>query len=161
MVLCCVRVMAGKHVDLNAIENYLRHKKYPDGTSAKGDKARFRRACKKFNLVNGQMMYKGNRFVISMNRVEEIHDSVKAVALSSHLGRTSTYQKITTRFYWYTTVDDVAEYIKSCTKCQRHPAMPNNVKQELKSIPVLSNVMNQIGVDLCPLPKVDEFACRC
>ena len=39
--------------------------------------------------------------------------------------------------------------------------MPNNVKQELKSISVLSNVMNQIGVDLCPLPKVDEFACRC
>ena len=64
MVLCCVRVMAGKHVDLNAIENYLQHKKYPDGTPAKGDKAHFRRACKKFNLVNDRTMYEGNRFVI-------------------------------------------------------------------------------------------------
>ena len=92
-----------------------------------------------------------------MNRVEEIHDSVKAVALSSHLGRTSTYQKITTRFYWYTTVNGVAEYIKSCTECQRHLAMLNNVKQKLKSISVTSNVMKRIDVDLCSLPKVDVF----
>ena len=56
--------MAGKHVDLNAIERYLKHKKYPDGTSAKCDKANFRKACKKFNLVNGEIMKKGNRLVI-------------------------------------------------------------------------------------------------
>ena len=35
--------------------------------------------------------------------------------------------------------------------------MPNNVKQELKNIPVTSNVTKQIGVDLCSLPKVDEL----
>lgn len=34
--------------------------------------------------------------------------------------------------------------------------MPNNIKQELKSIPVQWNVMKQIGVGLCSLPKVDE-----
>ena len=56
--------MAGKHVDLDAIESYLQHKKYPDGTSAKCDKANFRKACKKFNLVNGEIMKKGNRLVI-------------------------------------------------------------------------------------------------
>ena len=75
MVLCCVRVMAGKH-DLSAIENYLWHKKYPDGTSAKGYKANFRRAYKKFNLVNGQIMYKCNRLVIidEQRRRNIIHD---------------------------------------------------------------------------------------
>lgn len=34
MMLSCVVVMASKlNVDLNANENYLRHKKHPDGTS--------------------------------------------------------------------------------------------------------------------------------
>ena len=112
------------------------------------------------------MMYKGNRhFIIDEQlRIGIIHnvlqgmgDKAKVVALSSHLGRAFTYQKLTSRFYWYMIVSDVAEYIKSCTKCQRHLAMPNNVKQELKSIPVPSNVMKQIGVDLCSILKVDEF----
>ena len=30
MVFYCVRVMADKYVDLNAIEKYLQHKKYPN-----------------------------------------------------------------------------------------------------------------------------------
>lgn len=38
MMLRCVVVMASKlNVDLNVIENYLRQKKHPDGTSEKGD----------------------------------------------------------------------------------------------------------------------------
>ena len=111
------------------------------------------------------MMYKGNKLTIidEQRRRYIIHDfheglgdNAKAIALSSHLGKTSTYQTMTSRFYWYTIVTDVAEYIKSI-KCQRHLAILNNVKHELKSIPVSSNVMKQIGVDLCSLPKVDEF----
>ena len=35
--------------------------------------------------------------------------------------------------------------------------MRYKVKQELKNIPFSSNVMKQIGKDLCFLPKVDEF----
>ena len=92
MVLCCVRVMAGKHVDLNAIINYLQPKKYSDSTSEKGDKANFRRVCKKFILINVQMMYKINRLIIidGQHRTDITHDvhqglgdNAKAVALSS------------------------------------------------------------------------------
>lgn len=54
MLLYCVRVMAGKHVALNAMKNYLRHKNC---------KQNFERACKKFNQVNDQVMYKGNKLV--------------------------------------------------------------------------------------------------
>ena len=35
--------------------------------------------------------------------------------------------------------------------------MQYNVKQELKNILVSSDVMKQISIDLCFLPKVDEF----
>ena len=44
--------------------------------------------------------------------LEILEFAVTAVAMSSHLGRTSTYQKVSSRFYWYTIVNDVADYIK-------------------------------------------------
>ena len=44
---------------------------------------------------------------------QELGNNVKAVAMSSHLGRTSTYQKVSSRFYWFTIVSDVADYIKA------------------------------------------------
>lgn len=111
-------------------------------------------------------MYEGNNLVIinDQRQREIIHnvyqgldDNAKVVALSSLLGRTSTYQKITNSFYLYTILRDVAEHIKSCAKCQRHLAMVNNVKQELTNIPVPLNVMKQISVDPCSLPKIYEF----
>ena len=109
------------HVDLTFVENYLRHQRFPYGISAKGDKANFRRACKKFSVANGQLMYKSNRLVVpdKQRRIDIIHDvhqglrnNVKAVALPSHLGKTSNYQKVSSRFYWYTIVNDVADCIK-------------------------------------------------
>ena len=138
------------------MENYLRHQKFPDGISTKGDKANFIRGC----------MYKGKRHLVTdkQRRIDTIHDVhqglgniVKAVAMSSHLGRTYTYQKVSSRFYWYTIVNDVADYIKGCDNRQKYLSMPKNVKKELKNIAVPSQVMKQIGVDICCLPSVDEF----
>ena len=97
-------------------------------------------------------------------RIDIIHDvcqglgnNVKAVAMSSHLGRTSTYQKVLSRFYWYTIVNDVADHIKGCDNCQKHLSMPKKVKEELKNTAVPSEVMKQIKVDICCLPSVEEF----
>ena len=147
----------------------MRHKKFPDVISTEGDKANFRRACKKFSVANGQLIYKGNRLVVTdkQRRIDIIHDvhqglgnNVKAVAMSSHLGRTSTYQKVLSRFYWYTIVNDVADHIKGCDNCQKHLSMPKKVKEELKNIAVPSEVMKQgdsLRADICCLPSVDEF----
>ena len=74
-------------------------------------------------------MYKGNRLAVTdkQRRVDTIHDvrqglgnNVKAVTMSSHLGRTFTYQKALSRFYWYTIVNDLADYIKDCNNCEKH-----------------------------------------
>ena len=53
------------HVDLNLVKNYLRYQKFPKGISTKGDKANFRRICKKVRVANGQLIYKGNRLVVT------------------------------------------------------------------------------------------------
>ena len=114
-------------------------------------------------------MCKGNRLVITdkQRRIDIIHDvhqeldnNVKAVAMSWYLGRTSTYQKVSSRFYWYTIVKNMADYIKGCNNCQKHWSMPkkkNNNKEELKNIAVPLEVVKQIGVDIYCLASVDEF----
>ena len=64
------------HVDLTLVENYLRHQKFPDGISTKREKTNFRSAYKKFSVTNGQLMYKGNRPVVTdkQRRIDIIHD---------------------------------------------------------------------------------------
>ena len=157
-----------RHVDLNLIEEYLRSKKYPEGITTKGEKANFRSASKKFSIVNGQFQFKGKRLVITdktqrMNIIQDIHqsssDNPKAIALASHLGRKPTYEKVAARFYWYTIVGDIGNFIKSCDLCQRQQCLGKNVANELHSVPVPSEIMKQIGVDLCILPEVDGLIC--
>ena len=56
-----------KHVDLNAIENYIRNKTYPEKIKDKGQKANFRKSCKYFSIVDGHLTYKEKRRVIFEN----------------------------------------------------------------------------------------------
>ena len=50
------------HVDLKAAEEFLRNKTYPKGIlKHKGKKSNFRKACKNFSIVNGDLMYKQKR----------------------------------------------------------------------------------------------------
>ena len=51
----------------------------------------------------------------------------------------------------------MADYIKDCDNCQKHLSMPKKVKKELKNIAIPSEVIKQIGADICRLPSVDEF----
>ena len=95
------------HVDLKAIENYIRTKQYPEEIRDKGQKANFRRATKKFSLQNG-IFCKDGRMVITETGaqrqiISDLHqgigEDIKAVALAAHYGRSSTYQKVIDRFY--------------------------------------------------------------
>ena len=57
------------HVSFDVIEKYLRESSYPSEITATGDnkgkKANFRKACKPFSIINGQLMYNKTRLVIS------------------------------------------------------------------------------------------------
>ena len=64
------------------------------------------------------------------------------------------YEKISGRFYWHNMINDVREFIAKCDECQRHKAMPKQISQRLQNIPVPSQVMAQIGVDICNLPEI-------
>ena len=51
----------------------------------------------------------------------------------------------------------VKKWLNLRSKKKKHLSMPKKVKEELKNIAVPSEVMKQIGVDICCLPSVDEF----
>lgn len=111
-------------------------------------------------------MYKGNRLVIKSKEerqqiISDVHqgigDNCKAKAMASHRGRDSTYQKCSERFFWHNMLGDVAEFVKRCEMCQKHGKMEKLISPELQSVPVPSEVMKQIGIDICNLPEVDGY----
>ena len=155
------------HVDLKAVEEFLRNKTYPKGIlKDKGKKPNFRKACRDFSIVNGDLMYKEKpRVVFEVERrtaiiydvYEGIGDNSMAKALAAHRGRESTYQKISEQFFWHGMIEDIKEYIKICKSCQQQGKIFKKISPELKSISVPNEVMKQIGIDLCTLPEGDGF----
>ena len=115
------------HVDLKAVEEFLRNKTYPKGIlKDKGKKSNFRKACKNFSIVNGDLMYKEKRRVVfEVERrtaiIHDVHEGIgdnsMAKALAAHRGRESMYQKISERFFWHGMIEDIKEYIKICKSC--------------------------------------------
>ena len=104
------------------MENYLSHQKFPERILQKEIREILEESarssnCKWANDVKMLMVTDKQR------KIDIIHDlhqalgnSVKVVATSSHLGRTSTYRKVSSRLYWYAIVNDVADYIKGFNK---------------------------------------------
>ena len=65
------------HVDLKAVEEFLRNKTYPKGIlKGKGKKSNFKKACKNFSIANGDLMYNKKREVVFEveRRTAIIHD---------------------------------------------------------------------------------------
>ena len=86
-----------------------------------------------------------------MEIIRDVHpgtgDSEHSKAMASHRGKNTTYDKIAQIFFWHNIAADINEYVKSCEQCQKQGDL-KSPKAELKSIPVPSNVMKQVGVDI-------------
>ena len=118
------------HMDLKAVEEFLRSKTYPKGIlKDKGKKSNFRKACKNFSIVNGDLMYKEKRCLIYKEkrrvafeverRTTIIHDVPEGIggnsmakALAAHHGRESTYQKISEQFFWHGMIKTLRNTLK-------------------------------------------------
>ena len=118
------------HRDLKTVEEFLTNKTYPKGIlKDKGKKSNITKACKNvFSIVNGDLMYKEKRRVvieverrstIIQNVHKDIGDNSMVKVLAAYHGRESTYQKISERFFWQGTIEDIKEYIKICKSCQQ------------------------------------------
>ena len=134
------------HVDLKAVEEFLRNKSYPKGIlKDKGKKFDFRKECKNFSIVNGHLMYKEKRRVMfevegTTAIIHNVHKGTEgnsmAKALAAHHGRESTNQKISKQFFWHGMIEDIKEYLKVCKSCQQQEKIFKKISPELKSIPL-------------------------
>ena len=68
----------------------------------------------------------------------------------SYCGRDSTIQKISNRFFWNNIKGDVEEFIKKCDQCQKQ-GENKKVSSDLHSIPINTEEMQQIVIDICSL----------
>ena len=116
-------------------------------------------------MLHGQLMYNNTRLVISSTErqhtiISDVHKGSehdpKTKAMVSHCERDSTIQKISNKFFWHNIKGDVEEFIKKCDQC-RHQGKIKKVSSELHSIHIKTEVMQQIGIDICSLPEVDGF----
>ena len=148
--MCCIIAKARKHFDFDEIEEYLRNKTYHSIIPARdyGSKSNFRRATKRYEVKDGHLFYK-KRLIIKdkerqMEIVRDVHrgigDSEHSKAMALHGGKNTTHDKIA----------------QSCEQCKKQDDL-KSPKLELKSIPVPSSVMKQVGVDICNLPKVNGY----
>ena len=129
-------------MDLKAVGEFSRNKTYPKGIlKDKRKKSSFRKACKNFSIVNGDLMYKEKqrvvfeverRTAIIHNVHEGIGDNLMTKTLAAHSGRESTYQKNSERFFWYDMIEDIKEYIKICKSCQQQGKIFKKISTELK-----------------------------
>ena len=69
------------HYKLEDIERFVRTNQYPFEIDDWGKRSNFRRACKKFSIVNGIFMYKIKRVVIMERKrqleiIKDIHEGL-------------------------------------------------------------------------------------
>ncbi|XP_064383224.1 uncharacterized protein LOC135348618 isoform X3 [Halichondria panicea] len=148
--------------NLQEIENYLRKGEYPPTINSKTEKANFRRKCRQnFKFENGSLYYKKHtkaadaadwRICVRSNEeksriLEDCH------AAGGHFGRDRTIDKICSRFYWKSMVEEIREYVKNCSQCQRMNPAFVKTNAKLHPISVQPKVWHQVGIDLIgPLP---------
>ena len=86
-----------------------------------------------------------------------IDETSHAKAMASHRGTNTTYDKVSSRFFWYSMRSDIIDFINRCDLCQKQGDLTMEIKNELQNVPVPTAVMKQIGIDLCNLPEVDGY----
>ena len=93
--------------------------------------------------------------------MKDVHNGLgetsDAKAMASHRGINTTYDKVSSRFLWYSMRSDIIDFINRCDLCQKQGDLTMKIKTELQNVPVPTAVMKQIGIDQCNLPEVDGY----
>ncbi len=82
--------------------------------------------------------------------LSETHDSP---LLGGHMGINRTMDKTRQRFFWPTMYQDIVQWIKSCTPCNRRKRPSKPVRAQLIPMPVPSTPFERVSTDILgPLP---------
>jgi Integrase zinc binding domain len=76
--------------------------------------------------VRGGMLYNDGKLCVPMGklRITLMHDAHDSI-VAGHLGIDKTIASISKRFEWGGMSKDIAEYVRSCDRCQRNKPAPS------------------------------------
>ena len=110
--------------------------------------------------IHGQMLYIGSRLYVpdkpklKTNIIKNIQESLPG----GHAGRSSTYDRVSSHYYWPRMTDTVARYVKSCHACKRSKAYRDGKHGLLKPLPIPDRYWQDISVNfITPLPICNRF----
>lgn len=84
--------------------------------------------------------------------VNQCHDE----PMSGHLGRDKTLERVKLRFKWTGMDSWVADYVSSCTACQKNKSTNQKPAGQLMPLPIPGRPWEQVGLDFMgPFPKTD------
>ena len=77
---------------------------------------------------------------------------------TGHAGRTSTYLRTSSYYYWPRMTESVSRYVKSCYTCKRAKSSRSGKHGLLKPLPIPERYWTDISVDfVTPLPICKQF----
>lgn len=110
--------------------------------------------------VHDNMLYIGPRLYVPDDSrlrtqiIKDIHESPPG----GHAGRSSTYDRVSTHYYWPRMTDSVARYVKSCHACKRSKSYKEGKQGLLKPLPIPDRYWQDISIDfITPLPKCSRY----
>lgn len=113
--------------------------------------------------IHDQMLYVGSRLYVpddpelKTKIIKHIHESPPG----GHAGRSSTYDRVSSHYYWPKMTDTIARYVKSCHACKRSKAYREGKQGLLKPLPIPERYWQDISVDfITPLSVCSRFGRR-
>lgn len=110
--------------------------------------------------IHQNLLYVNNRLFVPdvpelrTRIIREIHETPPG----GHAGRSSTYSRLSTHYYWPRMTDSVARYVKSCYDCLRSKSYREGKHGLLKPLPVPDRYWHDISIDfITHLPLCQRY----
>ena len=117
----------------------------------------FRNPKNPYDLKNGLLLYYDKLCLPKGSiRSQVLHDHHDCLP-KGHLGRDKSLPQIKDLYYWKSLRKDVAEYIRTCPKCQQNKAVTQKPLGELRPLSPPRDVWKSISMDfIIPLPETSR-----
>ena len=119
--------------------------------NTKSQRRNFKRLCQNFSIGSeNELRFKGKKGSLKVLHKEKLVEALNRHHTgfgSAHHGKNATINSISSEFYWPTITKDVAEFVKSCDRCQKNRCT-NTDGPSLHPIPVSTRIFYRWGIDL-------------
>ena len=137
----CQRVMHAKEADI---------RKIPQDLLKEG----LRLEIGDCEVIDGLLYVRKRLFVphqpvLKTKIIKSMHDSPP----SGHAGRASTYDRVSSHYYWPRMTSTIAQFVKNCHTCKRSKSYREGKQGLLKPLPIPDRYWQDISIDfITPLP---------